>query len=710
MSNVMFKRGPSTNLPWSSAVDGAFYLTSDTNRLYVGNGTTLAELNRYVKTVANTAALEKLENIHENDFAYIADKNILAVYAPNKDNGNQLEWHQVNVNTNTDTSVTTVTFTDGTVVEAANGREKSIKIDMTLNQVNTNVLTGATSAGKTITQSLYIPATAFSSMEIDVAVDTGATVDVENNVATIKNKGTGAAGDGFTITGGENIVIGGTTDAITINSSDTLYNLTIDGTEIGLVDSDGVESTTKVSIIGDNDWIATTNENGNIKISHASKTVSKPAAASGGELDEDDEFTVVSGLTVDDNNHVTGITTTKYTSKNTTYTPELSLNTNKEVVVTLKDQDDNAISDSLDISHTIKVDDTTITVKPGTNIGAFYSQTAIDNKLKALNAMTYKGVVNSESDLPSVAQIGDTYKVGTAFTLSIDGKEVSLKIGDLLIVNNSNENESGNVTTNIAWDRIESGEAADTTYDLAATGNKITLTDSHSTVDTITVDDDDVVVLTASNNVLKAEHKAFVKATATDGGDESISAGGTITAVTGIATDGYGHTTGFTTKDFTIPGEDKVEANATNVKLTFKNGNDVQQGSIDLDAGAELAVTGTSTDNKNLVATIAHNTVTKNDTTGTVSPKHSGNFNVVESITYNNYGHVSGVKTTTVTLPSETTYTMHGATAQNNIATWELKNDSGVLMGDSIAITSESLKIGANASKQATIELEWGTF
>jgi hypothetical protein len=324
--------------------------------------------------------------------------------------------------------------------------------------------------------------------------------------------------------------------------------------------------------------------------------------------------------------------------------------------------------------------------------------------------MTYKGVVNSETELPSVAQIGDTYKVGTAFVITIDGAEVSLKVGDLLIVNNSDENESGSITTNIAWDRIESGEAADTTYDLAATGNKIILTDSHSTTDEIEVGGDTIVSLSTNNNKLEAAHKTYAEATATDGGDETISAGGKITAVTGIATDGYGHTTGFTTKNFTIPSGDKVEADATNVKLTLKNGNDVQQGSIDLDAGAELVVTGTSSDKKNLTATIAHSTVTKNNTTGAATLVHQGSFNVVESITYNDYGHVSGVKTTEITLPKETEYVMHGPAVANNVATWELKNNDEVVKGSAIAMTSSSLKITANTNSQVAVELEWGSF
>lgn len=709
MANVMFKRGLSTALPWNNAQDGAFYLTSDTNRLYVGNGTTLAELNRYVKTVQTVNDLSNL-NAHENDFAYILDKNILAVYAPNKDNSNVLEWHQVNVNTNTDTSVTEVSFTDGTVVDAADGREKSIKIDMTLTQKNKDVLTGVTSDAGSITQSFYIPASAFSTMETNAAVT--ATVSVSDGVATIKNTGTGAAGEGFTVSGGENISISGDAAGITIASSDTTYNVNVEGTEISLIDSNQNQSTTRVSIVGDNDWIQTSNVNGNITVAHASKTVSKPETVKGGELTENIKFTVITRLDVDDHNHVTGIDTTEYEAKDTTYTPGLALSSNKGLVVSLTNQDDSTVSAaSLDISHKITIDGQEYNVKPGDNLGEIYSKGEIDRQLRALNGMTYKGVVNSESELPDVAHIGDTYKVGTAFDMSINGITTNLKVGDLLIVNNSDENDDGQITADISWDRIESGEAADTTYNLTATNNSIILTDSHGTTDIIPVSGDEIITLTASDNELTAAHKEYDEATATDGGDETVGAGKAFTAVTSIATDGFGHTTGYTTKDFTIPGTDKVTADASLVKLTLKDANDAEQGSIVLEEGEELTVTGTSTDNKNLVATIAHNKVTKNDTTGTATPDHgTGTFKVVESVTYNDYGHVTGVKTTTVALPAETTYSIHGATAANNIATWELKNNSDAVMGNPIAITSGSLKIATNASSQATIELEWGSF
>ena len=46
MANVLFKRGVQANLPQNgSAVDGVFYFTEDTNRLYLGKGTDRVLLN-----------------------------------------------------------------------------------------------------------------------------------------------------------------------------------------------------------------------------------------------------------------------------------------------------------------------------------------------------------------------------------------------------------------------------------------------------------------------------------------------------------------------------------------------------------------------------------------------------------------------------------------------------------------------------------------
>jgi hypothetical protein len=110
MANVLFKRGLHSALP-STAVDGVFYLTTDTHRLYVGQGTEMVELNKSITTVDTIADLPK-RGVEVGQFYYVKGPN---AGASNVQNGNILavvvsggqtsdaQWVQVNPDTNTDT-------------------------------------------------------------------------------------------------------------------------------------------------------------------------------------------------------------------------------------------------------------------------------------------------------------------------------------------------------------------------------------------------------------------------------------------------------------------------------------------------------------------------------------------------------------------------------------------------------------------------------
>lgn len=87
-ANVMFKRGLHANLPTSGIVDGSFYLTTDTNRLYVGQGEKLVELNKSITSVNTSADLPKT-NVAIGQFYYIIEGNILAYY-------DGKDWVQIN--------------------------------------------------------------------------------------------------------------------------------------------------------------------------------------------------------------------------------------------------------------------------------------------------------------------------------------------------------------------------------------------------------------------------------------------------------------------------------------------------------------------------------------------------------------------------------------------------------------------------------------
>jgi len=91
MANVKFLRGFQTNLPLSTgAVEGTFYLTTDTHRLYIGNSAGRCDLvSQAIITVANQQALSGITPA-EGSFYYLIAEDVLAVYSNNT-------WKQVNV-------------------------------------------------------------------------------------------------------------------------------------------------------------------------------------------------------------------------------------------------------------------------------------------------------------------------------------------------------------------------------------------------------------------------------------------------------------------------------------------------------------------------------------------------------------------------------------------------------------------------------------
>ena len=97
--NIQFLLGTQANLEKyisgsSTAIEGTFYLTNDTHRLYVGTSAgTAVPVNEGVITVSNIDALQHV-SAHPGEFYYVTAGNILCVY-----DGKQ--WVQINNNTDT---------------------------------------------------------------------------------------------------------------------------------------------------------------------------------------------------------------------------------------------------------------------------------------------------------------------------------------------------------------------------------------------------------------------------------------------------------------------------------------------------------------------------------------------------------------------------------------------------------------------------------
>ena len=122
MANVLFKRGLQSALP-ATATDGAFYLTTDTNRLYVGQGEELKLLNQTVQIVNAVSSLPQFTSTsaaqaHVNDFYYCTNENILCVWKENANGTTAYGWQQINKNTDTKLSTNTFSSTaSGSLVQ-----------------------------------------------------------------------------------------------------------------------------------------------------------------------------------------------------------------------------------------------------------------------------------------------------------------------------------------------------------------------------------------------------------------------------------------------------------------------------------------------------------------------------------------------------------------------------------------------------------------
>ena len=145
MANVLFKRGLQQSLP-SQGVDGVFYLTTDTNRLYIGQGSGKKPvlLNQTVNFIESVEKLVYMSDqwdatekeSHLQDLYYVMpdggdgtnshNGNILAVWSKNKTD-NKYSWVQINPDHNT--FIETVSQ-----LVAASGNTNEVKITTSISQ------------------------------------------------------------------------------------------------------------------------------------------------------------------------------------------------------------------------------------------------------------------------------------------------------------------------------------------------------------------------------------------------------------------------------------------------------------------------------------------------------------------------------------------------------------------------------------------------
>jgi len=133
--------------------------------------------------------------------------------------------------------------------------------------------------------------------------------------------------------------------------------------------------------------------------------------------------------------------------------------------------------------------------------------------------------------------------------------------------------------------------------------------------------------------------------------------GGTFTAVDSVTSNSTGHITALNLKTVTLP---------TPSTYSF---------SVDGDAGTAQPITsgntllilgdGTYTDtvaSATDTITVNHKTISQSNTTSTASPAYGGTFDVIDTVSRNAAGHVTGVNVKTVTIPSAYSFSAAGDT------------------------------------------------
>lgn len=754
MAELMFKRGLQQNLP-AVAEDGCFYLTTDSNRLYVGQGSTMALLNQTVQIVDNIDILRDAAaagTVHKNDFYYCVDENVLAVY-------NGTDWVQINPDTNTNDTieVSEAEFSEGTV----NNEKTEVSYTLTLHQdkydVDANKLTddNGNSVMAPITATLTLKTTDIADI-IPEAAQVGLIAEqlAENAGVNILTDGAGSDPETLiTLVPGENVQAISTDGVnVTIDVKDTTYDLTAvsdenDAVSVQLWDKLNSEGQNVYFEAGTDLEVTADSENNTITYSHAVYDVDSPVVNNDEvdltKLNPGDTINIIGGFTLS-NGHVSAVEVTPITLPGDSHLIDKIDHEEDSWQTTLYDNNNN--SWVIDFS----VDAANLEERLGEQI---------EKGLAAANtALTYKGIITHPSELDSKVDV----EVGDVYLLSenVSDNDQEYRKGDLFIATSISSPDSDGLGEDEDFDGILSG--GDLEWQYVPAGNEMivdtlfkgqaTVTGMSGIADTenngsaefhITaqataegdinnpegsqsltmvagqgleiVDNSDAG---SDDKVATIRHKDITTEEAT--GDESSDAF-SVEAVTGIEYEN-GHITKITKQTVNVAtyeliGDSETDSiqlkdSAQNINGTIEVKGDDTWISAAVDAGA---------DEKTYTLTVSHEgpgeSTQEQVVTNDSELSAKGSLNMISGIHYDAKGHVTQVDTETLTLPDDTTYEFY-LTDENGEKVADDAVDTPYLTlvdknenPQTIQMYTEhqNLSVQGNAS-QVVFNLVWGTF
>jgi len=305
--------------------------------------------------------------------------------------------------------------------------------------------------------------------------------------------------------------------------------------------------------------------------------------------------------------------------------------------------------------------DAGISYNPSTNnmtIGG--DLTVSGNNLNTHTIPSGTGTLALTSDINNATL---TVAAGTGVSLSATPTFTANASSDKTItVTNSDRGSSQNIFKNFAVTDTDSGYSWSETATVVADSNDDTLT----LVSGVAIDID---ADAATNDAIRVRHSPVTRTDTTSTDEPSY--GGTFEAVTSVTTNTQGHVTAIDVSTVTIPASDNTNQLTTfqvedgdGTEVTISHGKEwkfVEGNDIDIN----WTDTSTGSDGDPYDLTFTHKNTTRTNTTSTAAPGYGATFTVVDSITSNARGHVTGVNTKTVTVPaSDNTNTTYLLKAQ----------------------------------------------
>ena len=727
MANVSFKRGLSTALSNVAVEDGVFYLTTDTNRLYVGQGSKLAELNQSVTTYATWAAMEASAPKQEGQFYYAIQENVLACYLPELN-----KWQQINPdhNDNDDTYVSSLSV--GSADKSETGK---LKYTITVGQKTKHQGKAETTVTPNITGQLEISSEDLNAIasNIAVGVKTDAITGNENGLV-LKTTGGGADADtNIAIVGGDNVNISrsGNGKTITIKSTDTntTYNLLSNAgdAKITLHGSDNADRT--VSFVGAQQIEVSGANEREIAIKHKNSTVTDGSYNSS----IDGNKITVPSFTVDKQGHITSASTNELTipTPHDTKTSIKSVSAGNDGRIGITYAQDNAeqtVYSNAELYYKITVDGTDTIINNQGLLGTFYSSSKVNELIRQaaanMNAMTYKGVVASDTFATTVAgaQKGDTYKANGEIVI---GSQTA-KTGDLIIYK-GDDLADGSAPANTDFDVISSGDEIDSQFELSGTNNTIALTNTtkdNTPAGSVSVSGSNGISAKVTGNALSIEHTNAVSAGSVGESSNVSPAAGNSFTVPSISYDAQGHITSASNVTVTLPDDTTYSLGTAKgdtqydayINLTPATGSGAAVTSAKFKAGANIEITGSGDE-----IIVAHSD--PGDATGNVIGNntktalgYSDTF-IVPKITKDANGHIVNTEDVVLTLPEEVAIPKINYKGETGLSNNRVTMSSSLTVGSatqtyapSIGSSTLTLSTSSTNSNDITIDLEWGSF